>query len=190
MTGPPIDRTTQSRTVVRLGYIDSILTIWGLNLGFGLKRYQSPVMTRGALVRYSIQSCGQCLLLQSGDRCYAGIRYSGSRYYKSLENLHNEILTGSYHIQYWYTNTLSYNLTICTKKKLSLRRIETDNWFYTEAVIVLERYLQCSHRTASTVIVSSSAFWYIDKTTPKINEYQQLHSEPVSTTEHLTADSL
>ena len=37
-----------------------------------------------------------------------------------------------------YMNILSINLTIWTKK-LSLRRMQTDHWFYSEAIIVSEK---------------------------------------------------
>ena len=86
----------------------------------------------------------------------------------------------SYQMQHQYTNILSDNLIIWTKK-ISLRRIKTDYWFDTEAIIVSEKYPWCCHRTVPTVIVTSSVFQYIEKTTPKINEYQQSYSEPIPT---------
>ena len=54
-------------------------------------------------------------------------------------------------------------------KKISLRRIKTDYWFYIEAIIVPEKYLRSFHYTVLTVIVSSSVLRYIKKTTPGIN---------------------
>ena len=60
---------------------------------------------------------------------------------------------------------------------------ENEDWLlvlqYTEAIMVSEKISSMLSSHSFQVIGSSSVYQYIEKTTPKINEYQQSHSEPI-----------
>ena len=83
-----------------------------------------------------------------------------------------------YQMQHQYTNILSNNLTNWTRN-IHSRIIKTDYLIYTETIIVSEKISSMLPSYSFSVIVSSSVFRYIEKTTPKINEYHQLHSEHI-----------
>ena len=79
-------------------------------------------------------------------------------------------------------NMLSDNPTTWTRKNI-LKYMKTGGW-----VSSTYNHLFCQEKLSlmlmlysSLVIPSSLVFRYIENTTPKINEYQKLHSEPVPT---------
>ena len=86
-------------------------------------------------------------------------------------------------MQHQYTKIPSDNLTISTNKNL-FDENKDDYCFYTVAIMVSEKLSSMLSSYSFLVIVSSSVFRYIEKTTPKINEYQQLYSEPIPSLNH------
>ena len=71
-------------------------------------------------------------------------------------------------------------------KKIYLSRIKIDYWFCTEAIILSEKISSMLPSYSFPVMVSSLVFRYIERTTPKTNEYQQLYSISILNPQTLT----
>ena len=85
----------------------------------------------------------------------------------------------SYHIHHRYTNILSL---FGTKILFEGNEDGLLVLYYIEAIIVSEKISSMLSSQGFPIIVSSSVFRYIKKTTPKINEWQPLCPEPIPTT--------